>query len=121
MRVTLGKRLFVFLAVVALIGGPWLQALAQGSLHRCDMPTIAAGSGNAANQAAPCDTPAHKTDAGKTMPVVCAQDCLVQMNLVVPAAEMHFEGLTHVFEPVIRAAMDGHPPEPELSPPIALT
>jgi len=120
MRGTLFKRLFVLLAVFALVGGPWAQAMAQGSAQRCPVSPFAAATDVAVSQAVPCDMPAHMAGGGKTMSTACAQDCLAQINLVMPAAEMHFEALTPAFEAEVAVAIDGHAPEPELSPPIAL-
>jgi hypothetical protein len=119
MRVKLGKRLFVFLAVVALVGGPWAQALAQAAPQPCPMSSVAGATTVAAAQTAPCDMPSHKADDGKMM-AVCAQDCLAQLNLVLPAIDLCLEGVARIFAPAVRLALDGHPPDPELSPPIAL-
>jgi len=119
MRVTLGKRLFVFLAVVALVGGPWAQALAQAKPQPCPMSAVAGTATVAAAQTVPCDMPSHKADEGK-MTIACAQDCLAQLNLLLPAIDLCFEGFARAFAPAVRLALDGHPPDPELFPPIAL-
>jgi hypothetical protein len=122
MRLTVTRRLFVFLAVVALVGGPWAQALAQGALHRCaSAPAFAAAADVTTVQASPCDDmAAHKADAGKPMSTACTQDCLAQLNLVAPTDELSFERLTPVFEPAVAVVIDGLTLQPELSPPISL-
>lgn len=120
MRVTLIKRLFVLLAVVALVGGPWVQAMALASGQHCPVSEPAAAADVAVSQAVPCDMPVHMAGGGKAMSVACAQDCLAQINLVVPATDIQFEALTPAFEARIVVAIDGRAPEPELSPPIAL-
>jgi hypothetical protein len=122
-QATLVKRLFVLLAVIALVGGPWAQALAQGALHRCaSAPAIAAAADVVVDQTSPCDDmAAHKADAGKTMSPSCAQDCLAQVNLVAPASDLIFERPLLAFESGLALVIDGRTPEPELSPPIALS
>jgi len=117
MRVTFAKRFLVLLAVVALVGGPWAQAMAQGALHHCAKAAATVSAG--ADDAAPCDMDANKADAGRTMSTGCAQDCLAQLNLVMPADDLRFERPRLVFEPGAAIAIDGRTPAPELSPPIA--
>ena len=116
------KRLFVLLAVIALVGGPWAQALAQGPLHRCASAPIAPAADVVIGQASPCDDMAsHGADAGKAMSPACAQDCLAQLNLVAPVSDSSFERQVPVFEPSLAIVIDGRTPEPELSPPITLS
>lgn len=124
MRVTAFKWLLIGLMVVSFAGRPWTQAWAvstQGcgassagaeqSVHPAvthEAGTIAAGEPAAAH-----------SDSGKTESADCVKSCAALQVLGLAAMTWLPEAWPQSRSVTIEVALYGHPPKPELSPPIA--
>jgi len=124
MRAAPFKWLLIGLMVVSFAGRPWAQAL----------PALTQGCGGsgvmAVQSAHPAVTreagriPADETavpqhDSGRTKSADCAKNCAAVQVLGLAAMTWSPEVWPQIHSAAIAVALNGHPPKPELSPPIA--
>jgi len=124
MRATPFKWLLIGLMVVSFAGRPWAQVLpvstqgcggsivmAMQSAHPAVMQE--AGKIAADEMAAPQD------DSGRTKSADCVKSCAAVQVLGLAAMTWSPEAWPQIHSAAIEVALNGHPPKPELSPPIA--
>jgi len=107
--------------VVAFAGRPWVQAWAQPVAGQAiqDCGSTAAAMQAADDIAAGDSTMAHH-DSGKAKTADCAKTCAAVQVLGLVAMTWSPEVWPQIHSAAAEPALTGHPPKPELSPPIAL-
>jgi len=124
MRATLFKWLLIGLMVVSFAGRPWAQALAT-SMQGCGgssamvVQSVHPAVTHEAGKMAAGQTTAAQNDSGKTAGVDCVKSCAALQVLGLAAMTWSPEAWPHGRSVTIEVALHGHPPKPELSPPIA--
>ena len=124
MRATPFKWLLIGLMVVSFAGRPWAQALpvlAQGceGSSAVAMQSTHLAATHAAGKIATDETPAPQPDSGKTKSADCAKNCAAVQVMGLAAMIWSLDVWPQIHSAAIEVALNGHPPKPELSPPIA--
>jgi hypothetical protein len=124
MRATPFKWLLIGLIVVAMAGLPWAQAFASFSSQGCG------GDHSAKSELAHATTvqspvkiamaTTAKNDFGAATNAACAKSCAAMQVFGALAAAWLPEVWPQIHSEAIDFVLSGHPPKPELSPPIAL-
>jgi hypothetical protein len=126
MRAASFKWLLIGLIVVSFAGRPWAQALAVFSTQGCGGVTAVAMQSahstaiHAAGKIAPHETATAKNDAGKPMVADCVKICAAAPMLNASTLAWSADVWPQSHAEAIETALRGHPPKPELAPPIAL-
>jgi hypothetical protein len=125
MRATPFKWLLIALLVVSFTGRPWAQAISVSPGHGCGgAHAVATDTGTAmathdVGQAATGETATANPDSGQPMLASCVKSCaatpIMSHAPVAWSAEVWPQAHSATVDPALR----GHPPKPELSPPIA--
>jgi hypothetical protein len=123
-RATPFKCLLIGLMVVSFAGRPWAQALpvsAQGcgGSSAVAMQSAHLAATHAAGKIATDKAAAPQRDSGKTKSVDCAKNCAAVQVMGLAAMIWSLEVWPQIHSAAIEVALNGHPPKPELSPPIA--
>jgi hypothetical protein len=124
MRATF-KWLLIGLMVVSFAGRPWAQALAVSPGHGCGgahVVAVDAGTSMATHdvgKAAPGETATVAYDSAKSMLAGCVKSCAATPIMGHAPVAWYAEVWPQVHSAAIDVALRGHPPKPELSPPIA--
>jgi hypothetical protein len=125
MRAKSFKWLLVGLMLVSLAGRPWAQALPAssegcGGSRIMTMQSVDSAATQETGIIAANDASMPQHDSGKTKSADCVKSCgLVQVMGLVTMALLP-EAWPQQQSTAIEIALSGHPPKPELSPPIAL-
>lgn len=125
-RAALFKWLLIGLMVVSFAGRPWTESIAAGAMHGCG--TFSAAGTETANSTmtyelgkiAAGDAATPKYDSGKTKSADCVKSCAAVQILGLAAVAWSLDVWPQIHSATIEIALNGHPPKPELSPPIAL-
>jgi hypothetical protein len=125
MRATPLKWLLIGLMVVSFVGRPWAQALAAFPSPACGGANIvalaAANSAaiHAVGKVAADKTAAAKNDSDQRMSADCVKNCAAAPILGQSAMVWSSDIRPQSHPAAIGIVLRGHPPRPELSPPIA--
>ncbi|MBI3704996.1 MAG: hypothetical protein HY244_14400 [Rhizobiales bacterium] len=125
MRAKPFKWLLVGLMVLSFAGRPWAQSLPASSEAGCGgsrtvtMQAVdsAAAHEIGASMADEAVMPQH--DSGKAKSADCAKSCAAVQVMALAAMTWSPEVWPQSHSTTIEVALIGHPPKPELSPPIA--
>ena len=124
MRARPFKWLLIGLMVVAFAGRPWVQAWAQPvagqAIQDCGSSAANATAMLAADDIAAGDSTVAHHDSGKAKSADCAKTCAAVQVLGLVAMTWSPEVWPQIHSAAAEPALTGHPPKPELSPPIAL-
>lgn len=122
MRARTFKWLLIGLMVVSFAGRPWAQT-SPASTQGCGGTSIAAahdaGELASSDRIAASETAAQH-DSGKTKSAECAKTCAALQVMALAAMTWSPGVWPQSHDAAIEVALIGHPPKPELFPPIAM-
>jgi hypothetical protein len=118
------KWLLIGLMVVSFVGRPWVQALPASAQGCGGSSAVAMQSAHPAvtheaGKIAADETAAPQNDSGKTKSADCVKSCAAVQVLGLAVMTWSPEVWPQIHSAAIEVALNGHPPKPELSPPIA--
>ena len=125
MRATPFKWLLIGLMVVSFAGRPWAQASSASTEGCGGLTAVAMESANPAamhkaGKIAASETATQKHDSGKPIIADCVKSCAAAPLLGISIMSWSPDVWPQVHSTAIEVALNGHPPGPELFPPIAL-
>ncbi len=117
------KWLLIGLMVVSFVGRPWAQAFASAPSHSCGgaaaVATHAAAVA-AAHQQLDALASAAVDDSAKAIAAGCIKSCAAAPMMIQLAVAWSPDIWPQVHSAAVADTLRGHPPKPELAPPIAL-
>jgi hypothetical protein len=125
MRATPFKWLLIGLMLVSFAARPWAQALPAstqgcGGSSAVAMQSAHLAATHEAGKIATEKTAAPQHDFAKAKNADCVKICAAVQVLGLTAMTWFPEVWPQIHSAAIEVALNGHPPKPELSPPIAL-
>ncbi len=125
MRATPFKWLLIALMVVSFAGRPWAQTSPEstegcGGLNAVAMESANSAAANGVGKIASSETATPTPDSAKPMVGDCVKTCAAAPILGISAMAWAPDAWPQTHSAAIEVALKGHPPEPELFPPIAL-
>ena len=128
MRIAPFKWLLIGLMLVSFAGRPWAQSLPASTQGCGGSVAVAMQSTNSmatheaheAGEIAASEMAMPQHDSGKAKSIDCVKSCAAVQVMGLVAVTWSPEVWPQIHSATIEIALSGHPPKPELSPPIAL-
>lgn len=123
MRTVLFKWLLIALMVLSFAGRPWAQAFSTanegcGGSRTMTMQTLDSAAAHEMGTSATDEASMPQHDSGKTKSADCVKSCTAVPVMGLAAMTWSPEVWPQSHSTTIEVALIGHPPKPELSPPI---